>query len=343
MRKLISLLLAVGLCAGVALPAFAWAPEGFAETWEDLPAGVRELLPAGDTYISGIYNAQTYYVLMEDATARTIYVLQPYGDGRFYLDVKSIPLPVTDGGGASVGSTGSDYLYLFYDGEGCTFNFSRQHDGRWILQSIQAGSEFEISPIFGIVRYADPDGIHCLPGVMPDTNLATFDPEAMPQTIDEAMAMIDTTGYAMVKSEVPTDRLHLRASPSKSGASLGRYYSGTPVRVHSVEGEWAKVDVCGVEGYMMAAFLAFGQDMLSVIRYFPGLSLQEQYASEGVSLYLRPEEKDGLYVGTVGGAGSLHGTSMYILANAGDDWFHVVCGNGLTGYIQSKYLWAGNG
>lgn len=322
--------------------ANAWLPEGVADTWDDLPEAVRALLPSDETLVYGLYNSKTYFVLLEaEDNVRTAYVLWPQGtDGAYSLELKSAPLPPIDGSAASIGSNGEDFLYLIYDGGGSYFTFSRQSDGAWLLSGVQAMDEFGFSSIFGLTVHGQDSNTYCLPGKTPDYNLATVDVHTLPKLIEDAIKLVDTEGFAMVKSDVSTDRLHLRASPSKQAVSLGRYYSGTPVHVHSIDGDWAKVDVCGVEGYMMTDFLTFGQDMLSVKRYFPSLTLREEDAEAGVPLYMKPETTDSLYVGTVGG--HLNST-IYILASVGEDWFHVACVSGLTGYIQSKYFWPGNG
>ena len=59
----------------------------------------------------------------------------------------------------------------------------------------------------------------------------------------------------------PQSRLNLREQPDKGSASLGRFYSGTPVEiVADAGGGWSQVtigtaDSC-VGGYMMTAYLA---------------------------------------------------------------------------------------
>ena len=56
-------------------------------------------------------------------------------------------------------------------------------------------------------------------------------------------------------------RLNLRAEPSKSAASLGRYYTGVRVQVLEDLGEWSRVRIAmgesdeAVEGYMMNGYL----------------------------------------------------------------------------------------
>ena len=52
------------------------------------------------------------------------------------------------------------------------------------------------------------------------------------------------------------ERLNLRAQPTKNGAILGLYYTGTEVNVLAVENEeYSKVEVGGVTGYMASSYL----------------------------------------------------------------------------------------
>lgn len=59
-----------------------------------------------------------------------------------------------------------------------------------------------------------------------------------------------------------SDRLNLRASPSKSAKSLGKYYNGAVASVlgFSEDGEWVRVDVYGRQGYMQRRYLTLEGD-----------------------------------------------------------------------------------
>lgn len=59
----------------------------------------------------------------------------------------------------------------------------------------------------------------------------------------------------------PQSRLNLREQPDKGSASLGRFYSGTPVEiVADAGGGWSQVAIgtaeSSISGYMMTAYLA---------------------------------------------------------------------------------------
>lgn len=66
-----------------------------------------------------------------------------------------------------------------------------------------------------------------------------------------------SSNYAYVCNPDPTDRLHLRAAPNASAASLGKYYNGVQVLVlDDAGGGYLHVLVSSLEGYMKAAYLS---------------------------------------------------------------------------------------
>lgn len=72
----------------------------------------------------------------------------------------------------------------------------------------------------------------------------------------EASSLI-MTDYLLVVNPVAGDRLNLRASPSTKAASLGKFYTGAVVEaLGKPSGQWQKVSVGGLEGYMMCDYLS---------------------------------------------------------------------------------------
>ena len=55
--------------------------------------------------------------------------------------------------------------------------------------------------------------------------------------------------------KVHPERLNMRTEPSKNGAILGLYYTGAQVNALETEGEYTKVEIGGVSGYMMTEYL----------------------------------------------------------------------------------------
>ncbi|MGN0996168.1 MAG: hypothetical protein ACI4PG_04625 [Candidatus Ventricola sp.] len=90
----------------------------------------------------------------------------------------------------------------------------------------------------------------------------------------------DMAVWAMVSNPNPADRLHLRAKPSTTAVSYGKYYNGVPVLVLSgPENGWCRVrvglgnGVCDIEGYMKSAYLAFDDEAVTVQDAQPTVTL----------------------------------------------------------------------
>ena len=254
----------------------------------------------------------------------------------YVLTCTSAPLSKWRDSQAGIGCSGSDSLHLIYDGGGAYFNFSPRNDGRWVLGSVQAKDIVG----FSITGLRDYDKEQTIYGDL-EFDLATLDASTLPDSFEQACSMLNTEGYAMVNSDVSANRLNLRTAPSKDVKSIGKYYSGTPVRIVSDEGEWCKVSIFGVEGYCMREFLAFDQSMLNVPRFFLTKFIREEYIGHGIPVHHSPDSTSDLN-------GTLDDTygawpTMFILGVVGDDWYHVVSENGLSGYVEAKYYWDGNG
>lgn len=67
---------------------------------------------------------------------------------------------------------------------------------------------------------------------------------------------------AVVNNPDPSDRLNLRTNPSPDAPTLGKYYNGTYLEVLSNEKNgWVKVSIFDLEGYMMAKFLVYPEQL----------------------------------------------------------------------------------
>ena len=65
--------------------------------------------------------------------------------------------------------------------------------------------------------------------------------------------------------KVYPERLNLRTEHSKNGAILGLYYTGAQVEAQGTEGDYTKVTVGGVDGYMASEYLITAEQ--AVARY----------------------------------------------------------------------------
>lgn len=178
-------------------------------------------------------------------------------------------------------------LDLFHAGEGeISFEwngqrdqaaYSRRADGSWRMiwaGDYGPGGVFYSSRWYGLEA---EDGMRI--GSFPGQDLFSADLNTLLSDLNGAP---DRSGWAVVHNPDPADRLHLRASASRASASLGKFYSGTPLQVLARDGAWCRVRVglgeSALTGWMMTEYLAFGPEMDGVKAVFPQLCLREEHA-----------------------------------------------------------------
>lgn len=180
-----------------------------------------------------------------------------------------------------------------------------------------------------------PNGYGNRFGDHPWCDITTLDWTSLPHTLEEAMAALDTTAWAIVNNPNPEDRLHLRVKPDREAKSLGKYYNGTPVRILAQKGNWVHVDIFGVQGFMMRDYLAFGSAGHDVKAAFPSrISLENQTDH---FVYAAPEAVDPI-------ANYRYTGMLLVLGLVGDDWYHAwFPEENLAGYVLQRDWWEGNG
>lgn len=143
---------------------------------------------------------------------------------------------------------------------------------------------------------------------------------------------------AVVNNPNPQDRLNLRASPSTSSTSLGRYYNGTQVKVYERGATWCYVEVQGIRGYMMTTYLYFGgSGSTGSIIITPTTPPSVQYA-----VVKNPVSTQKLNLRATPSTSSTslgqfyNGTQVKVL-RYGTDWCEVEV-NGIHGYMMTMYL-----
>ena len=129
---------------------------------------------------------------------------------------------------------------------------------------------------------------------------------------------------AVIANPVITDRLNLRKYPSPQSDTIGHFYTGTPVAVLSLEGEWAKVRMHRLEGYMMKEFLYMEREGDTAPCYF-----YEASTVGAVSLKAEPKNQ-GEEIAKISG-------QVYILGDIGDDWRYIRQGLHF-GYVKTSQL-----
>lgn len=306
---------------------------------EELPADVRAVLPAEEQLLHGACEQNTVLLLTAstDATHR-LWIFDKVG-AAYLLNCRSKPMPkVGDTDPRTEMFKGESFGLTYAPGTALGPWVSRQSDGVWRVESFNLPKEeiwVNCLWMYGQANEGEQSRAWRLPGDLSAFELSNFDWSRIPDNKENLLALVNTDGYAMVKSDKPTDRLNLRAEPSRDAVSFGKYYSGTPVRILDTQGDWCKVTVGGVAGYMQRQYLAFGLEMMDVPCYFPQKFLLDSESIPGVPMYEQPVVTSGL-------ADTLYG-SAYIIAVAGDGWYHVLRDDGTAGYVEVSYFWDGNG
>lgn len=311
----------------------------------DLPKSVRDTLLSSQRYLYSIAVDNTIFLLTEMADdTRQIAVLDKEGSD-YSLTALSAPLGKwKDYLKADIQSSSrEDTLCLSFDGSSDSgtlyLYFHRMKDNTWILRQMGASLlDFDFTA-WGLRDLRHTFMGHYLGGTVPNIELSVLDIADLPTVFSEAIQFINTDGWAFVNNDVQIDTLDLRTAPSVDAELIASYFSGTPVQILEDQGDWMKVSIAGVQGFMMQEFLAFGQDMLNVAHRFPSRCLIEEDAKQGVNVYAGPDITSAI----VGVLRECEPWSQHILAAIDDDWYHVLCDDGLSGYVEARHFWDGNG
>ena len=205
-------------------------------------------------------------------------------------------------------------------------------DGSWGVDILYPDEEglFRVGPNWVLEEGRVPT----LVGDHPWSDITTIDWSSLPKNYEDALSQVDHANWALVSNPNPKDRLNLRVKPDQKSTSLGKYYNGAPVRILENKGDWARVDILGVEGWMMTKYLAIGEAMKNVTPAHPQLQTLEG----GSMLHAEPNEEAALGVETADYA------SMKIIGIVNEQWYHVWFYNdGTGGYFRADDLWPGNG
>lgn len=322
MRKLLALLLLLLLTA----TAYAAEPANPAD-----PDMVAELLP-GYTYVTGIDDTTVLRLLMRNQADELVFVGGVKGEDGAWRFTESTPLPEGTILGVenfthSLGIPNETYY--------AAVSVKPYADGTWGVNMIYPG-EGGLFSLTQHVIYNEVNPMEGRIGAHPWSDITAIEWTTLPASYEEAVARIDTTGWAVVSNPDPADRLHLRTAPDRSADSLGKYYNRTPVRIHEYGESWCAVTVCGLEGYMMTKYLAFGEAMDEVKYAGPHRYWQESLIE--CRLYAQPRADSAYTVKT-----SDPRPMFYVMGVAGD-FYHVwLPDTEEYFYIRMDDLWEGNG
>lgn len=279
-------------------------------------------VPQGYALVQCAVQPTALILLVESPAGERHLRLMPYRNKQFGGTTVSKTLP--EDTLLDLIHAGEDGLLLSWEEGYCSAAFRQTADNRWMLAwhtsregSYNAGYNYLSD---GLNVYENPRFY----GDHPWSDIAQIDFAALPGTFDEALAQLDQGRYAVVNNPDPADRLHLRERPDKNARSLGKFYNGTPVVVHSIDGAWTEVTIGlnGVmPGWMMTKYLAFGEEMNAVACAFPAETAKDEYQL---------------------GMTFLSGGASEIIGLKGEDYI-LINAAGLLRTQPSEDFWPGNG
>lgn len=300
-------------------------------------SAAEQLMP-GYTFLGGTIYGDSFEFLMQKPNGVKVFAGVSYGEAEGWSITESTPLPANTQYGRD------NFTSSLYLSQEMLVNIDLFANGTWGVDYLYATPE-NANPedgtgnemiLFGPNWIADsllvPQTRYF--GTHPWSDITTIDWSMLPMRLQDAVQQLDQTGWAMVNNPNPEDRLHLRTRPDKNAASLGKYYNGTVVQVLEDGGTWVKVNVLGVEGYMMKDYLAYGEAMNNVASAGPCVGLR----SASAGLYGSPQAAHPFTTITADDLG------LYVRGVVGEKWYHVwFVGSGLSGYMLQSDLWGGNG
>lgn len=284
------------------------------------------------TYIRGMLKDHGMHFLMQKRSGEKVYVLCDYGARKHAIQlIESTPLPEDAVLGVDNFSDclgwGKDRLISIRKcprSSRCALRISLGGP-----EAIQFGEN---------CAFTDEKLVYI--GTHPWAEISRMDWSTIPNTLAEAAERMDAGSpnarYAAVNNPKPAERLHLREKADKKSRSFGKYYNGTPVKVHALKGEWAQVEIGNQRGWMMKKYLAMGKAgkaLLCDMSAMPNLFIR------GNSVKLYTSTKD-----------SVCDTILYweegmkIVGIIEDGWYHVWLP--LTNeyyFVRQSDLWEGNG
>lgn len=148
---------------------------------------------------------------------------------------------------------------------------------------------------------------------------------------DQGTSMMASGTVAVVNNPDSSDRLNLRTEPNENAPTLGKYYNGTYLDVLSDEKDgWVKVRIFELEGYMMAKFLVYPEQLEIGASTVPTVTIDN---AGGTGLNLRKEQS--LNSASLG----LYGNGATVrVFGVSQTWCHVQTEDGKVGFMLRERL-----
>lgn len=315
---------------------FDFLNESYTHSWmaeEAYALAAEELFPEY-IYLGGCAEKNHLEFFLQNAQGELLIAASRYDEQKGWKSVLSTPLPEGTRYGYENFTSSlviGDLLVNIAPMDQQTYGVSFIYDGG---DHGEGESMFQLGKNW--ICYDVPVGYGNVYGDHPWGDITMIDWTALPHSFEEALAGLDSSRWAVVNNPNPEDRLHLRTKADKHAQSLGKYYNGTPVRVLEEKRDWVRVNIFGVEGWMMKRYLAFGDQGRKVEAVFPSrMPLEEK---KDHFIYDSPQKRN-----LIGNCKGLYGSAL-VLGIVEDQWYHVWFPDSMeSGYILQEEWFEGNG
>lgn len=171
--------------------------------------------------------------------------------------------------------------------------------------------------------------------------LSALDTSHLPTCPEEVGNLIDPKGWAVISSAGGMGQ-NLYPLPDASREPLCTLYDWAPVKIIETKQDWAQVAVANLVGWVPKASLLAGMDMLDVDQRFSELRVLQESLTDDAAIHALPDTGSPvLYF-----AKSLDASVfnyLFVMGCTPDGWYLVFNPDGIYGFMESRWFFAGNG
>lgn len=172
--------------------------------------------------------------------------------------------------------------------------------------------------------------------------LSALDTSRLPTCPEEVGNLIDPEGWAVISSAGGTGEQNLYPLPDASTEPFCTLYDWAPVRIIETKQDWAQVAVANLVGWVPKASLLAGMDMLDVDQRFSELRVLQESLTDDATIHALPDS-DSPVLHFAKRLDSSIFFSLVVVGCTSDGWYLVFDPNGIYGFMESKWFFAGNG
>lgn len=173
-------------------------------------------------------------------------------------------------------------------------------------------------------------------------DLESLDTSSLPSGFADLKNLINPAGWAVISSNNEAGMQAVYGTPNPSRDQICTLYDGAPVRLLGTEPGWFRIEVAGRIGWVPQASLVTGFDMLMVSRHFPDLSILPESLTEDAAIYALPTV-DSPVLQPLKPMGLDALSRFSVIGSVSDAWYVVFSPEGISGFIEGKWLSAGCG